>query len=324
MLKVLYTGDFGSWYYFELETTASRTKPIDPGTRHNSSMIIRQAANQQEIERAIENYWIHDPPANSAHAASDLDHWLGLFEDWPAGFFICLDDQSQQIVGVASAAVHPPQWILTNFFVHPDYQGRGIGRALFSRALAWHEGCTRFAVHASQHPAAQGLYLGAGMYAQPYSIVFKGAPALPAWAKSSLVVEPCSPLEELPVLNTLDQRAFGFTRDIDHRWWAKQGRYFLAKSTEATVGYFRVAPRGIIGPLVMSDARWMPDALDLAIREQVKLSSAEHTLFVPGANTTAIEHLHLRGYRYIELELLLSSQPMPGLANVIFHDTDRL
>ena len=287
-------------------------------------MIIRNAANAQEIERAIETYWINDPPANSAQAASDLEHWLGLFEDWPDGFFIAVDDQSQQIIGVASAALHPPQWTLTNFFVHPDYHGQGIGRALFSQALAWNEGCTCYAVHASQHPSAQRLYMGAGMYPQPYSIVFKGAPDVPTEAKSLLTAEPCSPIDELPMLNVLDQRAFGFAREIDHRWWAKNGSYFLIKSGDEIVGSFRGSSDGIIGPLVTSNAHWMPAALDLAIQEQMKLSDGEHTLFVPGANTAAIEYLLERGYHYVELELLLSSHPMPGLDKVIFHDTDRL
>jgi GNAT superfamily N-acetyltransferase len=284
-------------------------------------MLIRAAANEREIEQAIQNFWLNDPPLDAAGA---LEHWLRLFADWPDGFFIALDDVSQQIVGVASAAIHRPQWILTNFFVHPDYHGQGIGRALFSRALAWREGCTRFAVHASQHPSAQRLYMGAGMFPQPYSIVFKGRSMHSPPAERQLIAKSCAPLNALSILNALDLNAFGFTREMDHTWWAKQGSYFLATWGKETIGYFRVSAHGIIGPLVVVDSDWMADTLALAIRVLMDLSTVEHTIFVPGANTAAIAYLLLHGYRYDALDLLLSSQPMPKFANVIFHDTDRL
>jgi hypothetical protein len=41
-------------------------------------------------------------------------------------------------------------------------------------------------------------------------------------------------------------------------------------------------------------------------------------------NKTAIAYLLNRGYRYLDFNLLLSSHPMPGLARVVFHDTDLL
>jgi GNAT superfamily N-acetyltransferase len=287
-------------------------------------MLIRAAASEREIEQAIQNFWLNDPPLDSTDAAGALEHWLGLFADWPDGFFMALDDVSQQIVGVASAAIHPPQWILTNFFVHPDYHGQGIGRALFSRALAWREGCTRFAVHASQHPSAQRLYMGAGMFPQPYSIVFKGRSTFPPPAERQLIAKSCPPLKALSTLNALDVNAFGFTREMDHAWWANHGSYFLANWGNEPIGYFRVSLDGIIGPLVVVEAGWMADTLALAIRVLMDLSTVEHTIFVPGVNTAAIAYLLLHGYRYDSLELLLSSEPMPNLANVIFHDTDRL
>jgi GNAT superfamily N-acetyltransferase len=279
---------------------------------------IRPAENKHEIELAIQNYWINDPPDD---AASALEFWFGLFADWPEGFFLALDEDSGQIVGVASAAIHPPQWTLTNFFVHPAYHGQGVGRALFSRAFTWREGCIRSLVHASQHPSAQRLYMGAGMFPQPYSIVFEGKTAP---APTVLTAEAIAPLESLTILNALDLNAFRFTREIDHRYWGQTGHYFLVNFGSETVGYFCVATNGIIGPLVVAEPRWMIDALSLATQKIATLTDHDHRLFVPGANTTATAYLLSHGYRYIELELLLSSEPMPGFANVIFHDTDRL
>jgi hypothetical protein len=68
----------------------------------------------------------------------------------------------------------------------------------------------------------------------------------------------------------------------------------------------------------------MTAALDWAIYQQKGISPEQHEVFVPGANRIAIAYLFNRGYRVDELNLLLSSHPMPGLAQVIFHDTDLL
>ncbi len=135
--------------------------------------------------------------------------------------------------------------------------------------------------------------------------------------------------EILSILNAFDQRALGFTRARYHRWWAQNGAYYLVKKDDEIVAYFRVSTegwtaKGMIGPLVVSDERWMTAALDGAIVQQEEISTNPHELFVPGANWAAVAHLLALGYRYRDFNLLLSSQPMPGLAQVVFHDTDLL
>ena len=80
----------------------------------------------------------------------------------------------------------------------------------------------------------------------------------------------------------------------------------------------------MIGPLVVSEERWMTAALEWAIVKQKEISSDPHEIFVPGVNRAAIAYLFTHGYRFHDLNLLLSNHPMPGLAQVIFHDTDLL
>src|SRR5262249_50346917 len=149
---------------------------------------IRTAANEREIEQAIQTYWINDPP-DEADKAGDLARWLATFECCPEGFWIAEDEETKQIVGVATAGRRPPQWILANFFVLPNYHGQGIGRRLLAEAYATREGCDRFIVHASQHPSAQSLYMQFGMYPLPYSIVFRGQPQTDLAASSALTAE---------------------------------------------------------------------------------------------------------------------------------------
>lgn len=286
-------------------------------------MIYRTAASEGDVERAIQIYRVDEPSLDVAKIAAELAHWQWMRDSSPECFWIAEDEATGQIVGVASAVRRPPQWALANFYVLDAYKGQGIGKELMTRAYAAHQDCDRFLVHASEHPSAQRLYMQFGMYPLPYSIYFKGSVEgiVPPQA---LTVEECSVEAILPAINDLDQQALGFTRAQDHRWWAGFGSYFLLRNQNQPVGYFRAAPEGKIGPLVVSNERWMADALDCAILSQRDINAEPHEIFVPGANRSAIAHLLERGYRYAELNLLLSSHPMPGLALVTFHDTDLL
>src|SRR5262249_25443011 len=126
------------------------------------------------------------------------------------------------------------------------------------------------------------------------------------------------------ILDKFDQQALSFARAEDHQRWGNGGSYFVVKTEDQVVGYFRVSSERIIGPLVVSDTRYMTGSLGLGISRQLDISASEHEILVPGANTSAIAHLLARGYRYADLYLLLSSRPMPGLAQVVFHDMDFL
>lgn len=287
-------------------------------------MIFRTAAGQQDIAQALELYWVNEPAAAAAedHDAV-LEHWLRMFAGSPDGFWIAEDEGAGRIVGVATALRRSPLWILANFYVHPAYQGQGIGKRLLSRAISTWEDCTRFLVHASTNPAAQGLYLHFGMRPLPYSILFKGIPAAKA-QPPELTVQPYPVGDVLPALDDLDRQALGFTRPADHLRWGSLGTYYLVTEHDKTAGYFRVSPDGILGPLVVSGEAWIAPALDWAIVKQQAESAGEHEVFVPGANRAAITHLLARGYRFHEIDLLMSSHPMPGLARVVFHDMDFL
>ena len=288
-------------------------------------MIIRTAANEAEIEQSIELFWADEPGHTPEYKASALDHWLFMYTDFPAGFWLAEDNDTQQIVGVATMVRRPPQAIVANFFVLAAYQGRGLGRRLLTQAIATCTDCDRLAVHASGNPSAQSLYMKFGMFPQPYSVALTGHPQDHP-APSELMAEN-RPIDEIvSFVDSLDLANLGFTRRVNHRRWARDGSYFIVpardRAGDQPVGYFRVTAERRIGPLVVSDERWMVAALDLAIQKQRELSPGEQNILVPGANTNALACLMARNFRIAYLELLLSSHPMPELSKVVFNDTD--
>jgi hypothetical protein len=214
---------------------------------------------------------------------------------------------------------------LANFYVHADYQGRGIGRRMLEQAYAAREDCDRFCVHASTHPAAQTLYMKFGMYPQPHSIQFKGQMKYNIGKPKHVSMEKVVVSEAIDEFNRLDRLTLGFERPNDHRRWAADAHYYLARTKDARkpFAYFRVAESGQIGPAVVVESRWQRAVLEMALMIGKGLAE-EQIVFVPGANWQVIERLLAYGYRYDELNLFFSSVPMPGLSQVIFHDTDFL
>src|SRR5882672_5344192 len=113
---------------------------------------VRAALNLYIEDEDREHGWRPgEPPIQHTETEVERDfrHWLGIYESTPEGFIVAEDEDTGQIVGVATAVRRPPQWMLANFYVHADYQGRGIGRQMLEQAYAAREGCDRFCVHAS-------------------------------------------------------------------------------------------------------------------------------------------------------------------------------
>src|SRR4030095_12745500 len=90
------------------------------------------------------------------------DARAGLASD-PDGYFCAVEDG--QICGMVSALVRGRVWYLSMFFVLPGHEGRGLGRALLERALAYGEarGAEIRCTWATLDPRAQARYVMAGM-----------------------------------------------------------------------------------------------------------------------------------------------------------------
>ena len=101
-------------------------------------------------------------PARRTDEPAPSDARVALVSD-PDGYFCAIEEG--QIRGMVSALVRGRVWYLSMFFVLPGDQGRGLGRALLERALAYGEarGAEVRCTWATLDPRAQARYVMAGM-----------------------------------------------------------------------------------------------------------------------------------------------------------------
>jgi len=121
------------------------------------------------------------------------------------------------VVGFAGAIDTPPGWFLTDLFVDPEAQGRGIGRALLAEALPTSGPRLTFS---SSDPRAMPLYIRAGLapwwpllYLRPPDASRSGRAeqaAAGAWS-----VEPLEPLAAAE----LERELTGHDRSRDWALW---------------------------------------------------------------------------------------------------------
>ncbi len=83
----------------------------------------------------------------------------------PGGAWVALE--GDRVIGSALALRREGVWGLSILVVEPEYQGKGVGRALLERALSYAEGCKGGFFMSTTHPGAMRRYAAAGFALHP-------------------------------------------------------------------------------------------------------------------------------------------------------------
>lgn len=192
-----------------------------------------------------------------------------------------LREAGEEITGFSIAQRRASSWFLSFLFVRPERQGAGDGRALVeacaaengSGALAERWPLRNRAVCAEAiQPVSVGLYASLDMHPRVPLFLVTGRPRrqLPLPGVADLTALPFAELAAadheslVRTVDELDASALGYAHPEDHRYWSMAGRHgwlFRDSGTGTPVGYGYVSPSGRIGPVAVSEARWLPEAL---------------------------------------------------------------
>ncbi len=227
--------------------------------------------------RVIEGLWERRQPLFEHLARTSDNYWVA--------------EEDGKMIGLARSILRDGVRQLTEFFVLPGHQSRGIGRGLLERAFP-REGSTHRFILATIDNRALPRYLKSGVY-----------PLFPCYAfareaqeqaiHSDLKFEPLtSNRPSLDRLNEIDRQVLGFAREQEHAWLI-QNRH--------GVGYYRndqLAGYGYLGsqqgPFAALDPQDFPAILAHA-ENRAAAAGDEFNVEVPLINHTAVDHLLQRG-----------------------------
>ena len=220
-----------------------------------------------------------------------FEHLAATHERW----WIAQDGDGRTI-GHARSILRDGTRQLTEFFVSPHTQARGIGRELLERVFPPGEGAERRIVIATTDTRAVARYLRAGVYPVSSLQGFAGPPSADghdlAGLTPSRVTDAEAGVEEMAAI---DRDVLGHRRDAEHRYLLSERDGYLYRRGDRIVGYGYIGDRA--GPLAMLTAADLVPALGhLEARAHERgLESVEFE--VPLVNRVAIDHLLGRGFK---------------------------
>lgn len=226
------------------------------------------------------------PPMPSSDAF-DAQHRHLLRTD-PERCFVAVRDGS--VLGYVAAFQRGGDWFLASLFISPAAQGSGVGGRLLTAAWG-HAVRRRRTLTDAIQPISNALYGRRGLVPTTPLLCFSGAPA---GAEPRLAVgEPSADL------TAIDERAYGFDRAVDHRFWGGTAERTVWLRDGSPAAYSYRFPGGAVGPVGGID----PAAAAAALGGELARGGTV-TVRIPGSSRALVE---------CALAARLQLSPTPGL-----------
>lgn len=234
-------------------------------------------------DASVDDAWIQRGPWVEHLWRTAAENWLAI-------------DADGRAVGWAMSSERGGHLELAFFFVDPDVQSKGMGRALLERAFPLGLGRHR-AIVATQDPRALSLYLRFGVRFVTTLVDFVAAPR-PVEVASDLAFERLDgSAESLALIGAVEEQLLGHRRDVDIAFVLEQRPAWVARRGRTVAGFAFGASDELTGPIGALDPADIP-ALLAHVETQAAAEGIPELYFsTPLANDAAVKHLLGRGYR---------------------------
>ena len=303
-----------------------------------ASVYIAAEAQQAAARRARPRW-----PSDAARAAEreDAEADLTALAGRPSDLALVAEREGR-VVGVGGIVVRERHAHVTYLFVHPAWQGQGIGRALLHRLAAHAASCDLLSLHASPDPRALSRYLALGLRPMPPTVRMATPvprfPALNLHDRLEALPLRADDTATLATVGDIDRAVRGVRRIDDLRSWlagGASGALLLHRGTSIPAGYYLIESAdhqagmgavATIGPLAAMDVARLPDVLGRALHAAGELGGADKPWRIdfPAENQAAVAPLLAAGFRPQRLISFLATGTIGRWDRYIFHDDDVL
>jgi GNAT superfamily N-acetyltransferase len=237
-----------------------------------------------------------------------------LAED-PDGLWVAEDGDT--IVGFGFSWMTEKFWFLSQLFVRPEAQAKGIGQSLLSKTLmqAEHNGATnRALITPAYNIVSTGLYLQNGLYPrQPlYRIAAPAQAVAQNLADAGYDVMPIAPWPEPDEwTGRIDQELLGFRRDLHHRFLLGgfAARAVRIERAGRAAGYAYISAQGHVGPLAIAPDADAKAVVTTALCCALESGPSRVSMIVPGRADVVMQAVLALGFRIEEPYVLMASRP---------------
>ena len=255
-------------------------------------------------------------PARVPRAWPLIVHWLGSD---PRGMLVAVNGR-KQIVGHAGSIVRGKEWYLCNLFVAPNLQSRGLGAQLLERSLAYGRecGCTRFALCTfAENPQAVAFYTRYDLPAQRAVLMLhrkiaRNQPLPEIKVTNALTCRLIEDEDFVNRLNRLDKKARGIARPEEHLHWIAHpdSATYAFFEGRRLAGYAVIHARGLVGPMAVSEPKYLPDLMAGAINIGAAECKNTQIVFLQGESQESIQMLLAAGFRVDEVLLEMATEKL--------------
>ena len=244
----------------------------------------------------------------------------------PSGLWVAEDGNT--IVGFGFSWMSEKFWCLSQLFVRPETQAKGIGQALLAKTLMQAErndAANRALITFAYNIASTGLYLKNGLYpreplyrmAAPAQVVAQNP------ADAGYDISPIAPWPESGEwTGRIDQELLGFRRDMHHQvlLGGVAARAVRIEHAGRAAGYAYISARGHVGPLATAPDADAKTVVTTALRCALEGGARRVSMLVPGRADVVMQTALALGFR-IEVPLVLMAwRPFGNWCNYLPSD----
>jgi ribosomal protein S18 acetylase RimI-like enzyme len=288
-------------------------RPAKPEDLEEAARVVQQSANALRVRHGRQP-WPAPPPTAFPEFCLARD---------PSGLWVAEDGDT--IVGFGFSWMTEKFWFLSQLFVRPETQAKGIGQALLSKTLMQAErngADNRALITPAYNTASTGLYLKNGLYSREplYRMAAPAQAVAQDLVDTGYDITPIVPWPESGEwIGRIDQELLGFRRDLHHQLLLGgfAARAVRIEHAGRAAGYAYISAQGHVGPLAIAPDADAKAVVTTALRCAPEGGARQVSMIVPGRADVVMRTALALGFRIEEPYVLMAWRPFGNWCNYL-------